>query len=275
MVEAGRGSRIPNASDGAKIAYRALGGIGPDAVLIHGFGSDRMSWSANQPGLEAVANLWSLDLPGHGDSGMDVGDGHVATLATRVAALLDQHDIRKAHLIGHSLGGAIALVLADKRPDLVGSLALIAPAGLGQGIDPLFLSTFPDLAAPEETEALLRRLVVRPRLIGKSLVARVLAQLEKPGSREALRLIGAGLANRDPALEAAVASVSAGAIPRLVLWGEQDAINRLSQEKLRAFGGELALVAGAGHLPQIENPRLVNASIVNFLTRVCALDRAN
>jgi pyruvate dehydrogenase E2 component (dihydrolipoamide acetyltransferase) len=234
-----------------------------------------MSWGANQPALEAVAKLWSLDLPGHGDSGPDVGDGRVATLAARVAASLDQRDLRKAHLIGHSLGGGIALVLADQRPDLVESLALIAPAGLGQRIDPLFLSTFPDLTDPEETEALLRRLVVRPRLIGKALVTRVLAQLEKPGSREALRLIGEGLANGDPALEAAVASVSSGAIPRLVLWGEHDAINPPSQEKLRAFGGELALVAAAGHLPQIENPRFVNASIANFLTRVSALERAN
>jgi pyruvate dehydrogenase E2 component (dihydrolipoamide acetyltransferase) len=255
-------------SEAADIVFQTLGGAGPDALLLHGFGADRLSWGANQPAWEGVARLSSLDLPGHGESGRQVGDGGVATLAARVAARLDDQAMRRVHLIGHSLGGGVALVLAETRPDLVASLALIAPAGLGQRIDPAFLAAFPDLQAPEAAEALLRRLVVRPRLIGKPLVARVLDQLRKPGAREALQKIGAALASSAPELARAAAAVAARNLPRLVVWGECDAINPASPEKLQRFGGEVVFAPGAGHLPQIENINFVNAAVADFLKRV-------
>jgi pimeloyl-ACP methyl ester carboxylesterase len=264
---------MPDAQEPARIAFESLGGAGAPALLIHGFASDRLSWGANQLAWEGVARLSSLDLPGHGESGMDVGDGRVTTLAHRVATLLDEKGLRRQHLIGHSLGGGVALVLAHTRPDLVASLALIAPAGLGEQVDPTFLAAYPDLAEPSEAEAMLHRLVVRPRLIGKPLVGRVLNQLSKPGSREALRKIGDGIALSVPDLESAIAFISASALPRLVLWGEHDAINPASEPKLRAFGGELIKVPDAGHLPQIESLRLVNASVANFLKNIDALGR--
>ncbi len=249
----------------ANICFRFLAGRGPDTLLVHGFASDRLSWAANQAAWEPVGSLYSLDLPGHGDSAMEVGDGLVTTLAHRVAAELDRRHLRNLRLIGHSLGGGVALVLAERRPDLVARLALIAPAGLGEQVDPSFLSAFPTLSNPEEIEALLQRLVARPRLIGKQLVARVLEQLRKPGSREALRRIAEGLAQSAQALDAAAEFVAKSDVPRLVLWGEDDAINPPAHEKLRRFGAEVVFVPAAAHLPQIESPRRVNASIANFL----------
>ena len=249
------------------IALKALGGGGPPALLLHGFGADHLSWLANQSALESVASLWALDLPGHGASGMDVGDGALATLTERVAAQLDRQGLRGLDLIGHSLGGAVALLLSATRPDLVKSITLIAPAGFGVAIDPDFLTAFPELTTPAAAEELLRRLVVRPRLIGKPLVGLVLDQLARSGAREALRRIAQGIERAGAVLDAAAASVSASAIPRLVVWGEADAINPLSRGKLAAFGGEHRFVAGAAHLPHVENPRFVNAEIAAFLTR--------
>jgi len=264
---------MSDAQEPTRIVFETLGGDGAPALLIHGFASDRLSWGANQTAWQGVARLSSLDLPGHGESGMDVGDGRVTTLAHRVATLLDEKGLRRLHLIGHSLGGGVALILAHTRPDLVASLALIAPAGLGEQVDPTFLAAYPDLTEPGETEAMLHRLVVRPRLIGKPLVARVLNQLGKPGSREALRKIGDGIALSGPDLESAIASIGASTLPRLVLWGEQDAINPASEKKIRAFGGELIKIPDAGHLPQIENLRLVNAAVANFLKSIDARGR--
>ena len=251
----------------ASIAFQSLGGGGPPALLIHGFGSDHLSWLANQPALDSVAAMFSLDLPGHGASGMDVGDGAVVTLAQRIAALLDRRGLRKLHLIGHSLGGGIALILAATRPDLVASLVLIAPAGLGSAIDATFLSAFPDLATPLEADILLRRLVVRSRLIGKPLIEIVLNQLKKPGSREALRLIAKQLPLDADVLHAAASVLATAEVPRLVVWGEEDSINPLSRDRLAAFGGEILIAPGAAHLPHVENPRLVNAEISDFLAR--------
>jgi pimeloyl-ACP methyl ester carboxylesterase len=251
-----------------RISFAALGGSGPNALLLHGFGSDRWSWMATQPAIESIATAFALDLPGHGDSGMDVGDGGVLTLARRIAGELDRRGLSKLHIIAHSLGGGLALILASLRPDLVASLILIAPAGLGEGVDPAFLAAFPKLETADETEALLRRLVVRPRLIGKTLAARVLDHLHKPGARAALQKIAEGLSNGAGALEDAARTVAARDLPRLVIWGESDAINPLAPDKAARFGGEFRLAAGAGHLPQIEVTRVVNGAIADFLRSV-------
>ena len=249
------------------IAFFPLGGEGSPAALLHGFGSDHMLWLANQQAIAQVASVAALDLPGHGNSSTDVGDGAIAALAERVAELFDRKTMRKAHLIGHSLGGVVALVLAEQRPDLVASLALIAPAGLGRSVDGLFLAEFPRLTTPEATAALLQRLVVRPRLINKFMVGRVLDHLARPGAREALERIAHGIQTSEAAVARAAASVSRRDVPRLVIWGKEDAISPVSEERLGMLGGEVLLVDGAGHLPQVESPRLVNETIVKFLTQ--------
>ena len=141
------------------ITFKTLGGEGPDLVLIHGFGSDRLSWAGNSPALMEVARVHSLDLPGHGDSlAAEAGDGSPLALAELVADALDANGIKQAHLLGHSLGGSIAIVLALAEPARVLSLSLLAPAGLGRGIDREFLAAFPELASKESAEALLQRL---------------------------------------------------------------------------------------------------------------------
>ena len=85
-----------------EIAFWPLGGSGPPALLLHGFGADHLSWLANQNAIGTVATVSALDLPGHGDSPMDVGDGAVATLAQRVAAVFDHKGLSKAlRSLGH------------------------------------------------------------------------------------------------------------------------------------------------------------------------------
>ena len=249
------------------IAFFPLGGEGPPALLLHGFGSDHLLWLANQQAIAEVASVAAIDLPGHGGSSMDVGEGTLNDLAGRVAALLDRKGMRKVHLIGHSLGGGVALVLAERRPDLVASLVLIAPAGLGRGVDRLFLAEFPRLTAPDAAAALLQRLVVRPRLINKFMVGRILDHLARPGAREAFERIAHGIATSEAAIARAAAQVSLRAAPRLVVWGKEDAISPVSEERLAMLGGEVLLVDDAGHLPQVESPRLVNETIVKFLAR--------
>jgi pyruvate dehydrogenase E2 component (dihydrolipoamide acetyltransferase) len=253
------------ASRSADIAAWPLGGEGSPALLLHGFGSDHFLWLANQQAIATVAFVSALDLPGHGESSMNVGDGTIAALAEKVAAFLDRTGRHKLHLIGHSLGGGVALALAASRPDLVASLVLIAAPGLGRGVDEQFLASFPRLTAPEAALTLMQRLVVRPKLINKHMVARLLDQLERPGAREALARIADGLARSKEAL--ANASISVAALPGLVIWGEEDAINPPSPKRLAEFGGETMLVKAAGHLPQVEAPRLVNERICEFLAR--------
>lgn len=250
---------------------KRLGGSGPDTLLLHGFGSDSLSWLLNQPALEQVATLHAVDLPGHGDAPADlgdVGDGRIGTLAARIAQALDDAGLARLHLVGHSLGGAVALRLAQDRPDRVASLALIAPAGLGQGVDAEFLQHYPELDDAAAATALMQRLVLQPRLIGRVLVARVLAQLGQPERRDALRRIARALRDEATDIEAsadAIGRIDERALPRLVIWGAHDRINPPDAQRLARFGGQALQVEDAGHLPHIESAKTVNAALLAFL----------
>lgn len=253
------------------IAFKTLGGAGPDLVMIHGFGSDRLSWAGNAPALMEVARVHCLDLPGHGDLlGANTGDGTPLALAELVADALDANGVGQAHLLGHSLGGAIAMVMALGEPARVLSLSLLAPAGLGRGIDRDFLMAFPALATKEEAEMLLQRLVSKPLFINRFIVARVLEQLERPGARAALRNIAEGFVAQETQLEEWAGQVAATGIPRLVIFGGADQINPPDARALVNFAGRMLVIPEAGHLPHVEAAKQVNAELTAFITSLAA-----
>jgi pyruvate dehydrogenase E2 component (dihydrolipoamide acetyltransferase) len=253
------------------ITFKTLGGEGPDLVLIHGFGSDRLSWAGNSPALMEVARVHSLDLPGHGDSlAADKGDGSPLALAELVADALDANGIAQAHLLGHSLGGGIAMVLALAEPKRVLSLSLLAPVGLGRGIDREFLAAFPELASKDDAEALLQRLVSKPLLINRFTIARVLEQLDRPGARDGLRAIAEGVLAQEAQLGDWASQIAATGIPRLVIFGGADQINPPDANALVGFAGRTLVIPEAGHLPHVEAARQVNEALTDFIKGVGA-----
>lgn len=247
------------------IAFRTQGDAGPACLLIHGYGSDRFSWLGTTPFLPKPLVVHTLDLPGHGDSGLGVGDGTPQDLARRLESELDARGLSELLVIGHSLGGGLALLLASKRPDLIKGLCLIAPAGLGTGVDRSFVSALPKLDHPEDAIALLQRLVVRPQLIGKQIADRLLQQLDRDGARRALARVGEGLLAQEDLLRQSALDVAQSDIPRLVIWGSADRINPASRNLLAVFGGDQHVIAAAGHLPHIEQAREVNGLLAVFL----------
>ena len=247
----------------------AVGGTeGPPIVLLHGFGADRLSWLANISELAKAGQVYALDLPGHGETGL-TGDGALAEISTFVAEAIAAAKFGPVHLVGHSLGGAVAISIAASHPGFARSLTVLAAAGLGKGIDRDFLFGFPRLERPEEAEALLHRLVARPRLINKFMVARLLEQLDVSGARQRLAGIAAGLQGVDSELAPSRDKLSASPLRRLTIWGEIDPITPLDQEKLAAFGGEHLILSETAHLPHVESARLVNARLIEFLTAHC------
>jgi pyruvate dehydrogenase E2 component (dihydrolipoamide acetyltransferase) len=242
-----------------------LGGSGEPVLLVHGFASDRLSWLGNQHELAKVAAIHAVDLPGHGDE-PPVGAGSIPELAAAVLAGLDAARVGPVHLVGHSLGGAVAIAAAAADPGRVRSLALIAPAGLGGAVDEGFLDSLPDADSADSIEPLLQGLVSRPRLINRHMVARVLAQLDDPGRREAFRAVADGLRVAAHDLHDAIAAVATSGLKRLVVWGDRDRTNPLNADRLAAFGGETMIVEGAAHLPHVEEARRVNERLSTFLT---------
>ena len=73
---------------------------------MHGFGGDRGSWLFVQQPLAGNHGVYTLDLPGHGASDKEVGEGSVGMLADAVVGVLDAIGVERAHLVGHSMGGA-------------------------------------------------------------------------------------------------------------------------------------------------------------------------
>ena len=101
-------------------------------VLVHGFGADLNAWMFNQPALAERRRVVAFDLPGHGGAEKRVGAGDIDMFAAAVADVLAALGLDRAHLVGHSMGGAIAIAVARRRPERVASLTLLSAAGLGR-----------------------------------------------------------------------------------------------------------------------------------------------
>lgn len=245
--------------------FAVAGQDGPAVLLLHGYGADHLSWLVNQQVLAAAGRIYALDLPGHGQTPL-MGPGHPDDPSGAVEKAIDRLDIGPVHTVAHSLGAAVAITLAAVRPDLVRSLALIAGAGLGRGVDQGFLTDYPQCSSAESTEVLLRRLVTRPRLISGQMAARALEQLESPGVREGLMAIADELRRIDSAIEPSFQAVSRSTLPRIALWGAADAIIPLDPDRLERFGAESFILPDAAHLAHIESPRLVNERLLGWLT---------
>ena len=89
---------------------------GVPAVLIHGFGGDLNSWLFNQDALAMERAVHLIELPGHGGSDLVASGGGVGELAATVGAAMATLELGSAHLIGHSLGGALAIEIARAAP---------------------------------------------------------------------------------------------------------------------------------------------------------------
>ena len=98
-------------ANGLRLRYLELGTGGIPILFVHGFGGDINSWSLNQALLARRRATYALDLPGHGGSSKDIDDGTVGSLASVVVDFMCALDIPNAHLVGHSLGGAVVMTI--------------------------------------------------------------------------------------------------------------------------------------------------------------------
>ena len=106
------------------------GGAGRPVVLLHGLGGAAANWGEVAADLAGSYRVLAPDLPGHGGSEVPDPGADMDWFADAVATLLDTEGARGAIVVGHSFGGQLALRLALRRPELVGSLLLVAPAGI-------------------------------------------------------------------------------------------------------------------------------------------------
>jgi pimeloyl-ACP methyl ester carboxylesterase len=251
-----------------------VNGEGPPLVLVHGVATSRSIWRHVVPGFAERHLVATPDMPGFGGSA-PIGRGFVLeevadALADSLAALPGPVD-----LLGNSLGGAVAIVLAERRPDIVRRLILAAPAGLEPHRAPI-----PVIAGRVSATVVAARRRVAPRLVGSAPARRVLLYglLTDPATAsadEARTIIAASRgAKRVAAAIAVVAAadlrprLSALPVPVGFLWGDRDHLFPVSTlEELRALvpGAPAEVIPGAGHVPQLDRPGEFVAAVERLL----------
>ena len=253
---------------GRKISYAGDGTDGDVILLVHGYGGDRNSWLFLQEPLAAKYRVYALDLPGHGTSAKDVGDGSIGVQADAVAAVLDALGATRAHLVGHSMGGAVALAVAARDPARIASLTLIAPTGFGPEINAGFLRGFADAQTRRELKPVAGQLFADESLVTRQLVDDLLAYKRLDGVDEALHLLLGTLLDGDAQRGDSAALIAAigGAVPVSVVWGREDRVIPAAQAESVPVA-ERHLIDRAGHMPHMERPAEVQAAIEETIAR--------
>jgi pyruvate dehydrogenase E2 component (dihydrolipoamide acetyltransferase) len=243
---------------------------GEPLVLLHGFGGDLNNWMFNTEPLAADRAVFAVDLPGHGGSVKQVGDGEVDTLVGTVRELLDSQGIERAHLAGHSMGGLVAAELALSDPGRVLSLTLIAPAGLGEEIDREYIEGFVAATGRRELKPVLQRLFADPGLVNRQMVDDVLRYKRLDGVQDALRALAGRLFPDGRQARVLASELEGASVPVLVIWGGDDSVVPAAHAEAAPGGAETHVLRGVGHSPHMEAAGEVNRLLEGFLAGVRA-----
>lgn len=290
--------RLPNGRDPlvcirrAGLPGRAVStltmGEGPDVVLLHGLGATKASFFDTAAALSKEGfRVHAMDLPGFGGSSKPAKAPYTATwFAESVLGAMDALAIDRAHVVGNSMGGRVALELGLQAPERVAGLALLCPAVafVKRGLHPLVRLLRPELG-------------VLPHRFSRRMVAGQLFSMF--GDRDAIdpsvaevavdefRRIYASAGARIAFLSAArhlyldrpfgakgfYPRLAALEAPALFFWGTKDPLIPAGFSRHVAKwlpDAEQVVLDGCGHVPQIERPQEINAALVAFFGRVDA-----
>lgn len=250
--------------DGKQLRYLKRGEGGDALLLIHGFGGDFNNWLFNHEALAGSRAVYALDLPGHGASTKDTGAASLDDLAGAVIGFMDAVGIESAHLVGHSMGGGVALAVTRRAPEKVKSLTLIASAGLGSEINGAYIDGFIAGNTRNALKPLLAQLFSDAGLVTRQLIDDMLKYKRLEGVDAALAKLGAGLfgGGRQSELLAGVAESSGK--PVLVIWGENDQIIPAAHASA-VPSAKVKVLPGQGHMVQMESASEVNKLITDFI----------
>jgi len=245
-----------------RLRYAVRGNEGPVVLLIHGFGGDLDNWLFNIDVLAEKARVYALDLPGHGQSIKQIAEPGLAGLANSVRALMDAVEIDRAHLVGHSVGAAVAATIASDAPDLVQSLSLVSAAGLGAEINSAYIDGFVAAVSRRELKPVLLNLFADSSLVNRAMVDDLLKYKRLDGVQETLTALASNLFVDGKQITILAELISALDIRTSVVWGSEDRIIPASHAgKLKH--AQVEIIGGAGHMVQMEKATMVNKLILD------------
>ncbi len=263
---------------GRSVIY-AEAGSGPALLLVHGMAGSCENWQAVIEPLGRTHTVIAPDLPGHGASAPG-NDYSLGSLAAGLRDLLLNLGHERATLVGHSLGGGIAMQFAYQFPEMVERLILVSSGGLGPEVSPIlraaalpganrFIAVTAGLG--QRAGSVLGRLKavgVRPSA-DVAEVVRGYSSLVEPERRAAfLATLRSVVGTRGQRVAAGDRLYLADTLPILIVWGSRDPIipvghGRSAHDALP--GSQLEIFDGVGHLPQVEAPERFVAVLERFL----------
>ena len=258
-------------------------GSGDPVLLLHGLGATKASFLPTVAALAGDYRTIALDLPGFGDSAMPLAAGYDAPYFARAAAAaLDALEIDRAHVIGNSMGGRVALELGFEYPERTGRLALLAPslAWLRERRwAPLLRAVRPELGLLQPAPRMIVDRIARSMIPGGSDgwsavgVDEFLRGYLTPRGRAAFYAAARNIYLEDP--EAFWTRLRELQGEALFVWGRQDRIVPIgfARHVREALPAAQHLELDCGHVPQLEAPREAHAAVREFLASAPALNR--
>jgi pimeloyl-ACP methyl ester carboxylesterase len=258
-----------------------IGGEGPVLLLIHGMAGTCENWREVIESLTRHYTVIAPDLPGHGLSAGGQGDYSLGNLAAGLRDLLLVLGHERATIVGHSLGGGIAMQFSYQFPEMVERLVLVSSGGLGLEVSPVLRA-----AALPGAELFIAATAGTGQKIGGAIgrglakvgvkpaadlaeVARGYGSLAEPERRKAfLATLRSVVGTEGQRVSAADRFYLAEEVPVLIVWGARDPIIPAShgEDAHRALpGSRLEIFDGVGHMPQIEQPSRFITVLEDFL----------
>jgi pimeloyl-ACP methyl ester carboxylesterase len=262
---------------GHRVDYR-VAGEGPPVVLIHGMVNSSRHWEQVALRLADRYTVIAPDLIGHGDSATPRGDYSLGAHAAVIRDVLAAIGIERATIVGHSLGGGVAMQYFWQFPERTERLVLVSSGGLGQEVSPLLRTV--SLPGASKALALLahRRVLDALWWLGGRLktqgvyvraVVRALRPLERPGAREAfLQTLRAVIDRHGQRVSARDRLYLLEAMPTLIVWGGRD--RTIPVEHGRAAHAAIGhsrfeVLERAAHFPHLEDPAGLAAVLGDFI----------
>lgn len=257
---------------GYRRAYR-IAGSGPVILLIHGIGDNSTTWSTVQTTLAQRFTVIAPDLLGHGKSDKPRADYSVAAYANGMRDLLSVLDVEKVTVVGHSLGGGVAMQFAYQFPQLVERLILVGAGGVTKDVN--IALRIASLPLGIEALALLRLPLALPALqligriggsvfgstgVGRDIpdMLRIMADLPEPTASSAFaRTLRAVVDWRGQVVTMLDRCYLTESVPVQLIWGSRDSVIPVGHARMAHAampGAQLEIFEGAGHFPFHDDP---------------------
>lgn len=268
---------------GYKRAYR-IAGSGPAILLIHGIGDNSTTWTAIHAALAQRFTVIAPDLLGHGKSDKPRADYSIAAYANGMRDLLGVLDIERVTIVGHSLGGGVAMQFAYQFPQMVDRLILVGAGGVTKDVN--FVLRLASLPLGTEALAVLRLPFVLPaiqiagRLVGQAVgttrlghdlpnMLRVLNDLPEPTASAAFsRTLRAVVDWRGQIVTMLDRCYLTQAIPVQIIWGSRDVVVPVRHAEMAHAampGSRLEIFRGSGHFPFHDDPARFIDLVLRFI----------